>query len=56
MVLRLAQQPLVATHPSAFLTHPSAFIADTDEACAVLCNEDPKCEFFSWCPTNVTSG
>lgn len=37
--------------PFAALPH-----AASDEECATLCNEDLKCEYWTWCPTNVTSG
>ena len=30
--------------------------AGSDEECAVLCNDNQACEFFGWCPTNMTSG
>jgi hypothetical protein len=31
-------------------------MAASDEACASLCNQDLRCEWFAWCPQNVTDG
>jgi hypothetical protein len=38
------------------VTQLNSTAAESVEACASLCNADERCEFYAWCPTNITSG
>ena len=54
--LRCRRPAQPAARGACLLTLPPPPCAASDEECASLCNLNPKCEWFAWCPQNVTAG